>query len=261
MKTNRLFHRALKMTVIGLCVFGLAACSTTKKHKDIHQGKSAETIYQSAQKNMRKKRFDLAIKDLEALEAKYPYGEYADKSQLSIIYAFYKRDEKAQALAAANRFIRIHPRHPEVDYAHYMKGLVNYEDYFSFIFRHFPVDKSLRDPTPARESFDDFKLLIQKFPNSKYVHDARLRMLHLREYLARHEIHIAQHYLKHKAYVAAAGRANMVLNQYNGTSQVSEALVILVKSYRGLGIRDLEQTSLDLLAKHDPAAYKKVAES
>jgi outer membrane protein assembly factor BamD len=228
----------------------LIACSSSKK--DPYKEMSAEQIYSQGKTSAKKERFAMAVKDFEALEARYPYGEYTCKAQLALIHAYYKQDEPTSALAAADRFIRMYPNHKNIDYVYYLKGLINYDENYSMAYRYFPIDRSLRDPTLARQAFSDFKVLLQRFPNSKYATDAQMRMIHLRNQLANYELYIAEHYLKKKAYIAAANRAGYIINQFEHSESIPHALAIMVKAYQALGMDILANDALATLNKNFP---------
>jgi outer membrane protein assembly factor BamD len=206
------------------------------KKEDVYKDLSAQQIYQRGKEAAQARNYSQAVKDFDALEARYPYGEYTDKGQLALIYAYSMSDEDAAGLAAADRFIRVHPRHPHVDFAYYMKGVINFNENFSFVFRNMPLDRSLRDSTYAQQAFDDFKNLLEKFPNSKYSPDARKRMILLREQLADHELSIAQYYENQGANLAAANRAGYIVNQFPRTDAAREALSLLQKNYAALNM-------------------------
>jgi len=239
--------RIILILITGLILTG---CNTNKK--DLYKGLSEEAIYSQAQKNVAKENFAQAAKDFEALESRYPYGKYSDKAQLGIIHAYYKRHEPALALSAADRFIRMNPRHPEVDYAYYLKGLVGFDQNTSLVYRYLPLDRSARDPSPAQESFDAFKVLIERFPKSKYVADARQRMIFLREQLASHEFQVIEYYVKRGAYLSAANRANHIVKYFGETSVVPKALAEMVKAYRKLGMTELANEALKTLQNNYP---------
>jgi len=217
------------------------------KNKDEYTGLTADQIYAKAQEHERKENFQLAVKDYEALEARFPYGEYADKAPLGLAQAYYKKGDAAQALGEVDRFIRMYPRHAKVDYAHYLKGLIYSDANMSFIFRHLPIDRSLREPTDAREAFRCFKEFLILFPKSSYANDARLRSVALRNQLANHELHIADYYVRRGAYVSAANRANTIITHFDKTPAVEPALHILIKAYQHMGMKELEQQTSELL--------------
>lgn len=213
---------------------------------------TAAQIYAQAQKNVAKENYSQATKDFEALEARFPYGEFSDKAQLGLIHAYYKHSDSALALSAADRFIRMHPHHPQVDYAYYLKGLVTFDQNYSFTFRYLPLDKSARDPSTAQESFDAFKELIDRFPNSEYIPDAKRRMIFLRNQLANYELQVVEYYIKRGAYLSAANRANYIVKHFERTPAIPKALAYLVKSYRQLGMHELAEDALKTLQSNFP---------
>jgi outer membrane protein assembly factor BamD len=180
-----------------------------------------------------------AIELYEKLERRYPFGRYAMQGQLDIAYAFYKSEEPEQAIAAADRFIKLYPQNPYVDYAYYLKGIVNYNRSVGFIDRFVPTDQSQRDPGSALDAFEDFGELVRRFPDSKYAADARQRMLYLRSNLAKSEVNVAEYYMKRGAYLAAANRAQYVIERFQRTSAVDDALEVLIEAYDRLGKNDL----------------------
>lgn len=230
--------------------FLLVGCQS--KDKDNYKGMSAAEIYAQAEKNVAKEKFPAAAKDFEALEARFPYGEYSDKAQLGLINAYYKQNEPALAISAADRFIRMNPHHPHVDYAYYLKGLVTFDQNYSFTFRYLPLDKSTRDPSTAIESFDAFKELIDRFPNSEYAPDARQRMVFLRNQLANHELSVVKYYVKRGAWLSAANRANYIVKHFEKTAVIPEALAIMVTCYRHLGMQQLADDALKTLQTNFP---------
>jgi outer membrane protein assembly factor BamD len=179
------------------------------------------------------------VKLYEKLEARYPFGKYATQAQLDVAYAYYKNDEPDSAIAAADRFIKLNPTHPNVDYAYYLKGLVNYNRGISFIDRFLPTDSSQRDPGSALDAYKDFEELLRRFPNSRYADDARQRIVSLRNNLAMYEIHVADFYMRRQAYLAAARRCAEVIRKYERTQAVPLALQIMERAYRKLEMNDL----------------------
>ncbi len=235
----------------------LNACSSTSK-SDPYKDMTAEQMYNQGKLAAKKEKYGAAIKDFEALEARYPYGEYTCKAQLALVHAYYKQEESASALAAADRFIRMHPQHENIDYVHYMKGVINYDENFSTAYKYFPLDRSLRDPTLAKQSFDDFKNLLQKYPTSEYAMDAKKRMISLRNHLANHELYVANYYMRKGAYIAAANRAGYIVNQFNQTEAIPKALAIMVKAYQALGMNELANDALVTLNKNFPNLAEKL---
>jgi len=183
--------------------------------------------------------WEKAIKIYEALEARFPFGPDSAQSQLDIAYAYYKNSDPESAIAAADRFIKMNPRSPNVDYAYYLKGLINYNRDIGFIQRFIPTDASQRDPGNARNAYDIFSELLRKYPNSKYVEDSRKRMIALKNNLAMHEVHVARYYMKRRAYVAAANRAASVVEKYQRTTAVPYALQVMQEAYTKLDMPEL----------------------
>ena len=193
-----------------------------------------------------------AIKYYQVLESRYPFGKYSQQGQLDLAYAYFKNEDFEQALSACDRFIKMNPSHLSVDYAYYLKGLVNYKQKHGILERLFPVDPSTRDPGAARQAFFDFKVLLEKFPNSRYSRDAKTRMLFLRNNLAKHEIVVARHYMSINAYVAAVNRAKYVIENYDSSPSINDALAVLVVSYEKLGLNDLARDSRRVLKQNYP---------
>jgi outer membrane protein assembly factor BamD len=185
--------------------------------------------------------YEKAIKLYEALESRYPFGEDSAQTELDIAYAYFKNNDPDSAIAAADRFIKMNPRSPAIDYAYYLKGLVNYNRGIGFIDRFLPTDTSQRDPGTARDALKNFEELVRLFPHSKYVPDAQLRMIALKNNLAMYEVHVARYYMKRQAYVAAVDRASTVIDKYQRTPAVPYALQILKEAYTKLNLLDLAQ--------------------
>lgn len=200
---------------------------------------TAEQFYREAKEALTEQRYPKAVKLYEKLEARYPFGTYATQAQLDIAFAYYKNDEPDSAIAAVDRFIKLNPTHPNVDYAYYLKGLVNYNRGIGFIDRFLPTDPSQRDPGAALDSYNDFQTLIDRFPNSKYADDAKQRIVALRNNLALYEIHVADFYMRREAYLAAARRCAEVVRKYERTQAVPQALKIMEQAYRKLEMNDL----------------------
>jgi len=229
----------------------LSACSTT----DEQQGPKLSTeqeFYEAAQKQLNARQWDFAIQNLQALEENFPFGTYAEQAQLELIYAYYKNFEPEATAAAADRFIRLHPQHRNVDYAYYMKGLASFTEGRGLFERFMPTDLTQRDPGAARESFAHFAQLLARFPNSPYAADAQKRMIYLRNLLARAEIHVANYYLKRGAYLAAANRGRYVVENFQQTPAVPDALAVMIQSYELLGLQDLVDQSLAVLVANYP---------
>ncbi|MSQ71617.1 MAG: outer membrane protein assembly factor BamD [Betaproteobacteria bacterium] len=219
---------------------------------------SATKLYTEAKDELTGGGYQKAISYYEKLESRYPYGRYAQQAQIEIAYAYFKDGDITSAIAAADRFIKLHPNHPNVDYAYYLKGLVNFAGDLGIIGAYVDQDPSERDPKAARESFDSFKELVNRYPESKYAPDALARMKYLVNALAGHEVHVARYYMKRGAHIAAVNRAQYALNQYPQTPALEEALFILAKAYDLLGMNDLRDDADRVMRKNFPdSAYLK----
>jgi outer membrane protein assembly factor BamD len=234
----------IKFLIFSSLTLALQGCETLNSSKSSDSDKeqtdwSAKKFHDKAKTAMEAENYQKAIKLYETLEARYPFGDYAAQTQLDIAYAYYKNDDPEAAIAATDRFIKIHPRNPSVDYAYYLKGLINFNRSIGFIERFLPTDASQRNPSNVKEAYDNFDLLINRFPESKYVPDAKQRMLSLRNNMAMYEVHVARFYLKRRAYIAAANRAGYVIKEYQRTPAVPYALQVMEKAYAKLGLDDL----------------------
>ena len=243
----------MKFLFLGLLIV-LPACSWLKESKDETANWSASQFYDQAKEALNEGSYQDAIGYYEKLQARYPFGRYAQQSQLELIYAYYKDDQPDSAIAAADRFIRTNPRHPHVDYAYYMKGRVNFSRGATIINRVLPNDPAKTDTESVMQSYNDFEELVQKYPNSKYAQDARQRIVYLHNNLAAYEINVADYYMRRKAYVAAVNRAKYVLENYARTPSVIDALAIMTQAYRELGLEDLAADSLRVLQLNYPDA-------
>ncbi len=239
--------------ILALCLaLTLAACSNTPDRGDQPAESSEKEIYDAAQRFLDSGNYDLAVKNLQLLESRFPFGPYAEQAQLEIIYAHYRARETEVAIAAADRFVRLHPQHPNVDYAYYMRGLANYTEGEGLLERFIPTDMTQRDPGSAIQAFDDFRQLLQRFPNSNYAPDAKARMIFLRNRLARYEINVANYYFKRKAYLAAANRGRYGIENLPGSEAVPDALAVMVQAYRLMDMNDLAEQSLQVLRTNYP---------
>jgi len=226
-------------------LFTLVACSSDPS-KD--EKLTADELYTKAEEAMQDHSYEKAIKQLETLQSRFPYGRYAQQSQMEIAYAYFKHSEAAPAVAAVDRFIKQYPNSQNLDYMYYLKGLIHFnEDINSMLGTWFQQDPAERDPGSMHESFDAFKELVTRFPSSKYTEDARIRMQYLLNTLANSEIHAASYYLRRGAYVAALNRAKGVLVNYPQTPQTRDALQIMVQAYGALGLNDLHDDTLRIL--------------
>jgi outer membrane protein assembly factor BamD len=224
-----------------LLVAGCGLLSSSQDDETI--GWSAQRLYGEAKDAMTAKEWPKAIKYLEKLEARYPYGRFAQQAQLEVAYAHWKDGERASAIAAADRFIKLYPNHPSVDYAWYLKGLINFNENQGLLAFLATPDMSDRDPKASREAFESFKEVVTRFPDSKYAEDSALRMRYLVNALASHEIHVARYYMKRGAFVAAANRAQYAIQHYPQSPATEEAIFVLVRAYDALGMNELRDAA------------------
>jgi outer membrane protein assembly factor BamD len=232
----------------------LTACgifSPSEENGDT-KAEPVEKLYADAKEEIDNGNFEKAVKSFESLQSKYPYGRYAQQAQLETAYAYYKQKEAESALSAADRFIKQYPNNLHVDYAYYLKGLINFNEDLGILGGITNQDLAERDPNAARDAFNAFKELVTRFPNSKYSPDARLRMQYLVNALARYEIHVANYYVRRGAYVAAANRAKGVLTDYAQTPSTHDALLVMVQAYDALGMKDLRDDAQRVLDKNVP---------
>jgi outer membrane protein assembly factor BamD len=242
----------LPLLLLVLLAAWLSGCGILPDKEDETKDWSAAKFYTEAKKALDEREYDTAIRYYELLEARYPFGQYAQQAELDLAYAYYKSDEPDSAIAACDRFIKIYPINPSVDYAYYLKGLVNYNRELGLVERYLPVDHTQRDPGAARQSFDDFSELVSRFPNSRYAPDARQRMLALRNQMAEYELHVARYYMRRRAYLAAANRASGVVAHYERTPAIPEALTIMVDAYQRLEMTELANDARRVLKLNFP---------
>jgi outer membrane protein assembly factor BamD len=252
MLRHHILHALLLLLIVSAICFNLSGCGLLPEQIDETRDWSADRLYTEAKEAIDDGSYQTAIGYLEKLQARYPFGRYAQQAQLTLIYANYKDDEPDAAIAAADRFIRTNPRHPFVDYAYYLKGLVNYNRGETALSRLAPNDPAKTDTDSTRQAFNDFAELVQKFPNSSYAEDARQRMLFLHNKLAAYEINVADYYRRRGAYVAAVNRAQYVLENYARTPSVPDALAIMAKAYVKLELPDLAADSFRVLELNYP---------
>jgi outer membrane protein assembly factor BamD len=237
----------VRAAVAMILAAGIAGCDLLPEVKDETTGWSAERLYKEAHEMLTTGNYTRAIKLYDTLEGRYPYGRYAQQAILEGAFANYRAGETATAIAACDRFIRTYPNHPNVDYAYYLKGLVNFredEGLFGYIVEQ---DLSEHDPKLTKESFGAFKELVTLFPDSKYSADAVVRMRYLTNALAGYEVHVAEYYYRRGAYVAAVNRAQAALVNYPRTPANEDALIVLVRSYDRLGMPQLRDDAQRVL--------------
>lgn len=217
------------------------------KQEDLQQLTEKE-FYDRIQRNLRARNWTEAISNLQGFEAQFPFGNYAEQAQLELIYVYLESQDHEAAVASADRFIRLHPRHPNVDYAYYIKGLATISQTKGIFTNIMPIDETRRDPGESRQAFATFSELISRYPDSAYAADARKRMLQLRNLLARHEIHAANYYFKRGAYLAATNRGRYVVENFQQTPSVPDGLAVMAQGYYMIGLQDLADDAVRVLA-------------
>ena len=255
MRSVAAFLRALAPVVFiagGLGSTLLGGCGLLPEVVDETAGWSANKLYAEAKGAMADNAYDKAIKYFEKLEARFPYGRYAQQAQLEVAYAYFRQNEPASTIAACDRFVRLHPNHPNVDYAYYLKGLATFNEDLGLLGYVSMQDLTERDPKAARDSFDAFKVLVNKYPESRYTPDATARMKYLVNALSSHEVHVARYYMRREAYIAAVNRAQTAIKTYPGAPANEEALFIMIKAYDLLGMNALRDDAERVMRTNFP---------
>ncbi len=220
----------------------LVGCSSLQEKDDTEL--SAEALYERAKKALDSGDYEMAITHFDNLETRFPFGTYAQHAQLNSAYAYYKSSEPESAIANAERFIRTYPRHDHVDYAYYLRGLAKFNQDKDSIDRMLNLDVTEREPGDIQASFFYFKELVERFPASRYSVDSRQRMIHLRNLLAQHELHVAHYYMGRGTFVAAANRAKYIIENLPRTPAIPDALTIMASAYQQLGLQPLAEDAL-----------------
>ena len=244
--------RLLPPLFASMLLAGCALFGTEEDTEAVDATSTRQMLYEAAQRSLRTGNFSDSVTRLERLEARFPFGPYAEQAQLELIYANYMAWDIEAARNAADRFIRLHPQHPNVDYAYYMRGLAATARSRGVLNRLFAIDESKRDVTTARKAWRDFDEFLKLFPSSEYARDARQRMIHLRNVLAQSEVNVATWYMSRGAYVAAANRARYAIENYSQTPAAPDALAILVESSWKLGLTETANDTLRVLALNYP---------
>jgi len=244
----------LSVVPVLLAAAFLAGCSSLKD-EDKTANWSPNRLYAEARDEMDSGAYDKAIPLLEKLEGRAAGTPLAQQAQLDRAYAHYKASEQADALATLDRFMKLHPASPAMDYALYLKGVVNFNDNLGMLSFLSKQDLSERDQKAAKESFEAFKELVSRFPDSKYSPDARQRMTYIVNSLARYEVHVARYYYSRGAYVAAINRAQNALADYRDVPALEDALYILMRSYDELGLTQLRDDTRRVLEKSYPQSH------
>ncbi|MDH5601229.1 MAG: outer membrane protein assembly factor BamD [Gammaproteobacteria bacterium] len=251
------FSSLLNLSALFFAAF-LTGCASSGPGDpdDETYGMPVAELYQEAKRLLTSENYKQAIEYYEKLESRFPYGTYAERARIEMAYAHYKSDEPETAIIAADRFIKLHPNHANVDYAYYLRGLASFDNSVSFLDRVFDQEPSERDSKSIRRAFNYFSELVQRFPKSRYLPDSINRMKELRENLARYEIHVANYYQHRGAYLAAVNRAKYVVENYQGSRSIPDALALMITSYRKLGMYDLATDAFRILELNHPKHEK-----
>lgn len=239
--------------ILSLAAASLSGCGFfEKKEINADENWSVERVYSEAKAALEMGDYTTAITYYEQLEARFPFGEYAQQALLESAYAQYKNDDPETAIANLDRFMRVYPLNDNIDYAIYLRGLVNFHRDIGLVEKYIPRDESQRDPGAAEDALRDFNTLIQRFPTSRYAEDSAQRIVYLRNRLAQHEVNVANYYMRRNSFIAAVNRAKYVLENYSRTPAMPEALVIMAKAYKVLGMNDLSENALRVLELNYP---------
>jgi outer membrane protein assembly factor BamD len=250
---TRIAAPILQLLSIALLALFLQACAIfgDPSELDDTKGWQADRIYAAGEEKMQDKDYDKAIGYFQKLESRFPHGVYATQAQLEIAYAHYKKSDPISCVAAADRFIKLHPNHPNVDYAYYLKGLASFNER-GIVEKYTAQEISDRDPKALKLSFAAFKELTERYPKSRYYKDSAQRMVYLVNALSQHEMHVARYYMKRQAYLAALNRAKYVLEYYPNSVSVEEALVVSISAYDYMDLADLKEDTLRILKTNYP---------
>lgn len=245
-----------KVTFRTLCLvflLAIAGCSSSSDNEvDKVPDKSAQALFTDARDALDNGLFQKAIQILSAIDSRFPYGPISHQVQLDLIYAYYKSGDAAQGIALTDRFLRLNPTHVNVDYVYYMRALINLSTESNLFQDMAGIDRSDRDPSASREAFNDLKTIITNYPQSKYAADSRKRMIAIKSRLAEYELSVARFYIERESYASAANRGRYIVEVYSQTSQVEEALEIMIECYDKMGLTDLRNNAMQVLAANYP---------
>jgi len=247
MRASALFRLAFLALLLAV-----AGCSHFGKKGDVTETLPLEDLYAQAKEALQNNNLSRATHYYERLVARFPFGPYTEQAQLELAYAQYKDHKEEEAYSTVNRFIKTYPTQKHIDYAYYLRGLINFNRSSGLLERYIDRDQSKRDQAYSLQSFDDFSELVKRYPSSPYAADGRQRMVFLRDNMARSDLNIALYYLRRQAYVAASNRAEHIVEAYQGTPQAADALAIMAESYKSLGEDKLSDDARRVLELNFP---------
>mgnify|MGYP006064986343 CR=1 FL=1 len=241
---NRNLKNILSLPLVLACAFFISSCSKD----EVEIERPEELYYDQAQRRMKVNNYFGAIESLKRIETQYPFGKYAEQAQIELVYCYFMNGEYEASHSASERFIRLHPRHPNIDYAYFIKGLSSYTRDAGLLARIANTDLSERDVSGAKLSFSELTEFLTRFPDSQYAPYAKQRLIYLRNLVASNELHAAEYYIDRKAYIAAIRRASYVLENIPNSDQNYRALQVLKNAYENLGYDDLLNDTKKLIA-------------
>ena len=241
----------IKIIFIALTLV-LTGCSSSDQVLEKVPDKSAQALFVDARTALDDGLYQKAISTLSAIDSRFPFGPISHQVQLDLIYAYYKVGDSAQGIALTDRFLRLNPNNPNVDYVYYMRALINLSTEDNLFQDIVGIDRSDRDPNASRAAFNDFKRIVTNYPESKYAADSRKRMIEIKSRLAKYELSVAEFYLKREAYASAANRGRYIIEYFTPSPEVESALEIMVECYDKLGLVDLKKNTLQVLAANYP---------
>ena len=243
-------NAAARAVSIAVLILVLAACGARREAET--ETLPVEQLYTEAKTSLDTGNYERAIRYYKRLTSRFPFGDYSEQAQLDLAFAQYKRSDYDEAVSTVNRFVKTYPAHPKIDYAFYLRGLVNFDRNRSYIDRLVPSQAGNRDLEAARQSFNDFSEMLRRYPQSSYAADARQRMVFLRNDIANSELTVARYYFRRGAYVGAANRAKYIVENYQQAAQIPDALALMVQSYEALGQKDLADDARRVLEANAP---------
>lgn len=241
-------------TFLFISLLALVGCSSSDEPEvDKVPDKSAQALFVDARQALDNGLYKKAIQILSAIDSRFPFGPISHQVQLDLVYAYYKSGDADQGIALADRFLRLNPNHSNIDYVYYMRALINLSTEANLFQDLAGIDRSDRDPTAARSAFNDFKTILADYPESKYAADSRKRMIEIKSRLAKYELAVARFYMKREAYASAANRGRYIVQYFSPSSEVEQALEIMIECYDKMGLDDLKSNALQVLAANYPS--------